>query len=42
MPDRDDLRLLVGVAVVSLGVLWFAVVLGAAVWLFRLLASGGM
>lgn len=37
--DRDDLRLVVGVLAVSFGVLWAAVVLGAAVWLFRLLGG---
>lgn len=37
--DRDDLRIVLGVLVLSLAVLWSAVVLGAAVFVFRLIGG---
>jgi hypothetical protein len=37
--DHDDLRIVLGMLAVSVAVLWAAVVLGAAVWLFRLIGG---
>ena len=37
--DRGDLRVVLGVVAVSLGVLWAAVVLGAAIHLVRLIGG---
>lgn len=37
--DRDDLRILLGVVLVSLAVLWAAAVLGAAILLVRLIGG---
>lgn len=37
--DRADVRIVLGLVAVSVAVLWAAVVLGAAVWLFRLIGG---
>lgn len=39
MIDRADVRVVLGVLAVSVAVLWGALILGAAVWLFRVVGG---